>query len=100
MKRNDQVIKDFINGRESANVNLRSTGDKLINYNTCLAQKRGNTMYVNDTRYSVSTSKIQGMLRQQVEWECNVVEYMSGVPINTWNLLPLEPLPRRVQETF
>jgi hypothetical protein len=59
---NSEVISAFYQGKKgkSSNNNLRSTGDKLINYATCLLQRLANgTIIGNTTKYSVSTSKIQ-----------------------------------------
>lgn len=40
--RNHEVISKFVNFAESAaTANVRSTGDKLFNYYTCIAQRHG-----------------------------------------------------------
>lgn len=82
---NQQVIDAFVNERtgRSSNGNLYSTGGKLINYSTCIAQRIGRQIIFNRTRYSVSTSKIQswtaGSLRGRVK-------EISGVPMGERDL--------------
>ena len=58
---NNQVINAFVCGKcgRSSNGNLRSVGDKLFNYYTCIAQRTAKGIIFNGTKYSVSTSKIQ-----------------------------------------
>lgn len=83
--RNQQVIDAFVNGKigRSSNGNLYSTGDKLINYSTCIAQRIANGVILNLTRYSVTTSKIQSWARGSIRGNVNVV---SGVPMGALNL--------------
>lgn len=38
-------------------INLTSTGDKLFSYNTCIAQWKGDTLLINITKYSATTTK-------------------------------------------
>ena len=84
MKSNQEVIKAFVNGKEAQNRNLRSTGTKLVNYHTTLAQRLDNGMVVfNDTKYSVSTSKIQTKARYMIGTYYSVKEH---VPIDTYDL--------------
>ncbi len=70
--KNSDVIKKFLNGAtygKSGNGNLRIEGNKLVNYRTTLAEFTEYGLIVNNTRYSVTTSKIQGNLRFQVSRE-------------------------------
>ena len=86
---NQQVIDAFLCGHvgKSSNGNLRSLGDKLINYSTCIAERANGGIIVNRTRYSVSTSKIQN-------WTCGAVASLVGdnfievddVPMNATSL--------------
>jgi hypothetical protein len=66
--RNDEVITKFIMGESahSSNKNLRTDGEKLINYNTVIAQKIGRTIVVSSTKYSSTTSKIQNQLKRAI----------------------------------
>lgn len=64
--KNLDVIKAFIYGDTLHTTNLRSTGDKLINYSTCIAQRKDGQIYVTDTKFSISTSKIQNALRKEL----------------------------------
>lgn len=66
MTRNIDVIRAFIYGEPAHTLNLMSSGDKLINYSTCIAQRKDGKVYVTDTKFSVSTSKIQSALRKEL----------------------------------
>lgn len=66
MTKNIDVIKAFIYGDTLHTTNLRSTGDKLINYSTCLAQRKDGKIYVTDSKFSQTTSKIQSALRKEL----------------------------------
>ena len=85
--RNKEVISKFVNFAESAaTANVRSTGDKLLSYYTCIAQRHEGKIIVNITRYSMTTSKLQSHVR----WELSgydVIE-VTGVPRGTCNLVP------------
>ena len=85
--RNQEVISKFVNFAESAaTANVRSTSDKLFNYETCIAQRHEGKIIVNVTRYSVTTSKIQNYLRSELSNKA-VIE-VTSVPIGTRNLVP------------
>ena len=85
--RNKEVISKFVNFAESAaTANVRSTGDKLFNYYTCIAQRHEGKIIVNVTRYSATTSKIQCYLRRELSGY-DVIK-VTSVPIGTCNLVP------------
>ena len=85
--RNQEVISKFVNFAESAaTANVRSTGDKLFNYYTCIAQRHEGKIIVNVTRYSATTSKIQCYLRRELSGY-DVIK-VTSVPIGTCNLVP------------
>ena len=85
--RNQEVISKFVNFAESAaTANVRSTGDKLFNYETCIAQRHEGKIIVNVTRYSMTTSKLQNNLRCELSGY-DVTE-VTGVPRGTCNLVP------------
>ena len=85
--RNSEVISKFVNCAESAaTANVRSTGDKLFNYETCIAQRHEGKIIVNVTRYSMTTSKLQNNLRCELSGY-DVTE-VTGVPRGTCNLVP------------
>lgn len=85
--RNQEVISKFVNFAESAaTTNVRSTGDKLFNYYTCIAQRHEGKIILNVTRYSVTTSKMQGYVRRELSGY-DVTE-VTGVPRGTCNLVP------------
>jgi len=82
MLSNSNVINAFVMGRSAKNRNLYTDGTKLVNYYTTIAQRIGNKMVFNATKYSVSTSKIQTWTRGEIG-QCTIVE---GVPMGTIDL--------------
>lgn len=53
---------------------LTSTGDKLISYETTVAEWRGDSVAITPRKYSRTTSKQCGMLRR----ECNRLQVATG----------------------
>ena len=85
--RNKEVISKFVNFAESAaTANVRSTGDKLLSYYTCIAQRHEGKIIVNVTRYSITTSKMQNNLRYELSGY-DVIE-VTSVPRGTCDLVP------------
>lgn len=63
MAKNIDVINAFVNGdSKPKTTNLKIEGDKLINYGTVIAERNGDQLIVNVTKYSVSTTTIQNKL--------------------------------------
>ena len=58
--RNNEVIDNFLSQKKSYLKNstgsLRASFDKLYSYNTCIAQFKKDTLFVNMTKYSVTSS--------------------------------------------
>lgn len=66
--KNEMVVRNFVGGYEavqSHTQNLYMEGNKLINYYTVIAINAGNKIYLNKNKYSVTTSKIQNMIRRE-----------------------------------
>jgi hypothetical protein len=66
--RNDKVITEFL--KKNFNLSASSVSseqDKLFSYSTIIAQWFDNTLLVNTTRYSVTTSKAQGNLIREID---------------------------------
>lgn len=62
--RNVDVVKAFVAGAEKGRTkNLKIDGNYLINYNTVIARRIGEMIFLNKTKYSVTTSRIQNMIR-------------------------------------
>lgn len=78
MATNFSVIKAFVNNEPASTTNLHTTGDKLVSYFTTIAQrdKEGN-VFVNVTKYSPTTSKMQNNLKHELE--------KRGIPFQTVN---------------
>ncbi len=85
MKTNQDIINAFVMGKSDvSNRNLRTNfnGTKLINYSTVIAQRINEKWYVNVTKYSPTTSKIQGYVR----YTLGTYTEVSGVPMGTFDL--------------
>jgi hypothetical protein len=63
---NQEVIEKFLYHKKatSHNKNLTSTGFQLLNYNTIIAEWRGDNLFLNQKQYSQTTSTIQNKLKQ------------------------------------
>lgn len=86
--KNIHVIEAFLEKKTANGSNLYSDGNKLINYNTTLAQWHDNYhLIVNNTRYSASTSKNQNKLKRDTTFERGIViKDVYNIPIDTKNL--------------
>ena len=89
--KNREVISAFVNGHyvngQVRTTNLRTDGNKLYNYSTCIGQKLSDgTIIVNSTKYSVTTSKIQTYLRYAVSESGKKSVEVLGVPLNAYDL--------------
>ena len=62
--KNEQVLINFLNGRTSNTANLKSSGSDLINYQTRIAFMKDGTVFINDRKYSQTTSKITNKLKK------------------------------------
>lgn len=71
---NIQITQAFANGATYGNANSMSiSGDKLYSYNTVIAQRTPDGMFVNRSRYSMTTSKQVGQLLRALTG-CKVTE--------------------------
>lgn len=79
---NIELIKKFARGgttggsggRLYGRYNLRIEGDNLVNYSTIIAKRVSNNgVILNNHKYSRTTSKIQGYIRQY----CDIVEEVN-----------------------
>lgn len=85
--KNREVISAFVNGKSARTTNLRTDGNKLYNYSTCIGQKLSDgTIIVNSTKYSVTTSKIQTYLRYAVSESGKKSVEVLGVHPNAYDL--------------
>ena len=86
--KNKDVIELFLQKKKASGSNLYSDGNKLVNYSTTLAEWYSEfILLVNDTRYSVSTSKNQSWLKCAIDKHAYIVPIpLYHVPINTKEL--------------
>lgn len=57
MVKNRDVCRYFVGGKDAYGSNLRSEDGKLYSYNTVIGQWHDGKLIINNTRYSVTTSK-------------------------------------------
>ena len=89
--KNIDVIKKFIAGGTSGGTkNLRIEGNRLMNYDTCIAEREvlpSHDEYVlNMTKYSSSTSTIQNAMLREFDSVMDVT-VVEGVRIDTQHLI-------------
>lgn len=54
---NEEVVQRFFERRSGKSLNMRTDGIRLFSYHTCMAEWCNGTLYINTTKYSVTTSK-------------------------------------------
>ena len=79
---NQELIRKFKNGATKGIAShLYIDGDNLINYSTVIAYRKNGKFYLNNRRYSASTSKIQSYCRNILDIE----EEYEGEDCYLWN---------------
>lgn len=91
MKSNEDICIDFLFKRESKNANMRSIGNKLFSYATCIAQHSKDSedkqiIIINKTKYSQTTSKHLCILRNVMNKGKFNIKEVDNQPINTTHL--------------
>lgn len=87
--RNQDLIESFVrnrhfNGRTGS---MTAIDGKLFSYNTCIAQHtKDGRLVINNTRYSVTTSKQQGYLRCAAMYHPKV-ECVENIDFDTQRLV-------------
>ncbi len=86
--KNKDVIEMFLSKKPAKGSNLYSDGKRLVNYYTTLAEWYSDVcLLVNNTRYSVSTSRNQYYLKNVVDNNSNIIPIpINSVPIATISL--------------
>ena len=82
MLSNQAVINAFVNGKEARNRNMHTDGRKLWSYYTVIAQRIESGFIMNNTKYSVSTSKVQTWTRATLR----TYKTVENVPIGAYDL--------------
>ena len=86
---NREFIQKYIRGvhRFGANAHLGYCEEKLYNYSTviCIIDRENKRAQVNSHKYSVTTSKIQTMLRTELSYAGYDVSEFDGEPCSYWN---------------
>ena len=74
--KNKDVVLAFLKKEEAWGSHLYSTGKRLISYNTSIAEWYDNYhLIINDTHYSVTTSKNQAYLKREIIPDRGIVCY-------------------------
>lgn len=83
--RNSEVVATFLNKKTAVNWggSLSSTGTKLFSYATCIAEWDNDSLIVNLTRYSNTSSKHLYYLKRSYQDNYRTV---LGVPIGECSL--------------
>jgi hypothetical protein len=62
-----QIIANFVNGATKGKASsVEIAGDRLYNYATVIAQRINGCIHINTTRYSMTTTKHQNVLRREM----------------------------------
>lgn len=73
----EQLIDEFLNGATEGvcggSGNLKIKGDRLVHYQTAIAERYGEKIIINVTRYSLVTGRLQKMLHQKVAEEKQII---------------------------
>lgn len=86
---NEDVVLKFYKKEQGHTQNLRSYGDKLMSYNTCIAQHFGlNGILINISNYDDNAIKNHlALVRKHIgKGHKKIVIYLSDVPIDCNNL--------------
>ena len=76
-----EVIDKFVSKQYGSGSNCMSTGEKLYSYNTCIGQWVGDVVYINITKYSNTTTKLQNYLLFKAGYLS--IEVLEDIPKNT-----------------
>ena len=89
--KNKDVVLAFLKKEEAWGSNLYSTGKRLINYNTAIAEWYDNYHFIiNNTKYSSTTSRWQGVLKAELFPARGIIDYyVNDVNINTHDLISI-----------
>lgn len=94
MASNKDVCEDFMRHRMSIALNLCSDGNCLYSYKTCIAEWDGEYLYINETKYSSTTSKHLTLLKRRItqlaSWD--IVKQIENIPIETKHLCPTKKI--------
>lgn len=78
-----EVVEAFLNKESASGSNCYSTGNKLFSYSTCIGQYINDILYVNVTKYSPTTSKLQNVLLRSGP---RMLVELQGIPRDTDSL--------------
>jgi hypothetical protein len=87
LMKNVDVVKAFLKGQYARTANLYTFKNKLINYDTVIAEYKDGCLIVNTTKYSVSTSKIQNVLLRHLKESEQDFITVNGLRMGIYNLV-------------
>jgi len=69
----EKLIQEFLSGAtegaSNGGQNLKIKTDKLIHFNTVIAERHGKKLVLNVSRYSIVTGRLQKIIRESVDDE-------------------------------
>ena len=77
----DVMTRGVVLKRKKVN-NLTIEGNKLFNYNTIIAQYENGTLYINTTKYSMTTTRIQNLLKNESNYVYCKVVFVNDICLN------------------
>jgi len=96
--KNIEVIENFINGDTKGNTqHLKIEDNNLINYTTVIARRINGKIYLNATKYSQTTSKIQNMIRKSTQSKL-LIEVTSQEILNITEQKPITVMVEKVTD--
>lgn len=86
--KNLQVIEAFVerSNNKAKATNLYIAGNKLVNYQTIIAQHVDGKVLFNKTKYSMSTTTIQNQVKRLLQEHSYNIEELENVPMNCQDL--------------
>jgi len=85
MSSNNDVIKSFVEHKANESTTLKSTGDCLYSYNTCISEFHDDVFVVNMTPYSVTSTKHRNTLLKLIKNKYTIL-YLYDIPKNIQRL--------------
>ena len=76
--RNEDVIRNFLDGLPGRGSHLRSTGKELINFSIVIARHEGDGIHLTTARYSRATIKNVNMVRKLCSKPITPVDMIWG----------------------
>jgi hypothetical protein len=78
-----QIVNAYLSGAitgvSSGGANLKISDDRLIHFSTTIAERNNDKYFLNMTKYSVETSRLQRILKDTIPKD--IVVEVNGIPM-------------------